>query len=336
MAHEQVENGSSRGEFLARSAGLAGLTVGAGVWAAGRAPRAQAAGDVRSYVSGAFQLNLEGTKMGFLKSVDGGAISAEVVQEKAVDNISKKHLAGVKYEDFTVKFGFGMHKNLYAWMSETAAGKGSRQSGDIQTADASFVAKSRRTFTDALITEIGFPALDAGSKETGYMRLEFAPESIKIEKDSGKLSSTVSKPKKWLVSNFRFELDGLPTTRVSKIDAFTIKQTIVTDSIGETRIPVREPGKLEFPNLTVMFAERDVGKWDAWFEDFVINGNNGEDMEKSGRIFFLDPVLKPLGSIELHNVGIFRLVPDGTAANSDKLKRVIADLYCERMTLKLG
>ena len=36
---------------------------------------------VRSYVAGSFMLVLDGVKCGFVKSIDGGAVTAEVVTE---------------------------------------------------------------------------------------------------------------------------------------------------------------------------------------------------------------------------------------------------------------
>ena len=55
----------------------------------------------RSYVSGNFMFNLDGVKCGFVKSVEGGDVTAEVVEEKqGPDKFTKKHIGQPKYEDF--------------------------------------------------------------------------------------------------------------------------------------------------------------------------------------------------------------------------------------------
>jgi hypothetical protein len=72
--------------------------------------------------------------------------------------------------------------------------------------------------------------------------------------------------------------------------------------------------------------------WFDWFEDFVVKGNCTEDKEKKGTLSFLSPNRQAtVASIKLENLGIFRLSEDTAKANSDQIKRVTAELYCERM-----
>jgi T4-like virus tail tube protein gp19 len=337
VAEELVENGSSRGAFLARGAGIAGLAVGAGVWAGGmvKAPSAEAAGDVRSYTSGHFQLELSGILIGLLKSFDGGAISAEVVEEELEPEelIAKKHIGNVKYEDFTVQIGFSQHKAMYDWINSSWSGKQVRESGAIVLADQDYNAKRSITFEEALLSEVRIPACDASSKETGYMGVKFAPEVITNKKASGKLTSSKTQ-KAWLPSNFRLKIGDLPCSRVSKIDAFTIKQAIVTEQIGDTRYYHKEPGKLEFPNLKVTFPESDLKLWDAWFTSMVIAGN--QEDEKEGTLELLGPSLKAaLCTISFFGVGIHKLSYNGAAAEAAAASRkMIAELYVERMEIK--
>jgi phage tail-like protein len=339
VAEELVENGSSRGEFLARGAGIAGLAVGAGVWAGGmvKATSAEAASDTRSYTAGHFQLDLDGIPIGMLKSFDGGAVSAEVVEEEIgpEEFIAKKHIGNVKYEDFTMQIGFSMSKAMYDWINQSWSGKHVRKSGQIVLGDQDFNAKRAIQFEEALLSEIRIPACDASSKDPGYMGVEFAPEITFSKKASGKLTSSSSKNQKaWLPSNFRLKIGELPCKRVSKIDSFTIKQAIITEQIGDTRYYHKEPGKLEFPNLRVTFPEADLKAWDAWFTSMVIAGN--QEDEKEGTLELLGPSLKAtLCTISLFGVGIHKLSYNGAAADaSAAARRMIAELYVERMEIK--
>ena len=304
-----------------------------------RRASAAAAGPTRRSTAGRYTLTLDGTPVGLLKSAEGGFPSAEVVKEKPDGGLVKKHLGPIRYEDFTLQFGLGMDKALQAWIDETLEGKGSRRSGTMEAADANLKVQSVQEFEHALITEIGIPACDAASKEAAFLTLSFTPEFARTGPGSGTQSKSTQtvKQKKWVASNFRFELGGLPTTRVSKISAFTIKQSALEGGTGEIREYRKQPAVVEIPNIKVTFSEADLEPWDEWFQDFVVRGNAGDDQELSGRIAFLDAGLKTeLVTIELGHVGIFRLAPAPAAASAESVKRWVAELYVEQVKLTLS
>jgi hypothetical protein len=291
----------------------------------------------RSYVSGNFMFNLQGVKCGFLKAVDRGAISAEVIEEKVgPDFFVKKHIGQPKYEDIELTIGFEMVQDVYDWIAASWSMNYARKDGSIVATDANLQAKSERQFYHALITEVTIPALDGAAKDPAFLTVKFSPEYTREVKAAGKL--IVPKPvaqKRFLPSNFRLEIDGVDCTKVSKIGSFTVKQTVSTDDIGDARDQLTERGKVEFPNLRITLSEAGAQTWVDWFEDFVIKGNNDESKEKSGRIVFLSPDRKQeLGRVELHNLGIFSLRHQAPAA--DAVARVVAELYCERMELQIG
>jgi hypothetical protein len=322
---------SSRRRFLGAAAGATGVALAATVW---NSTPAQAA-DTRAYVSGHFFFNLGGVSAGFLKSTDGGGITAEVVEEAlGTTYATKKHIGQPKYEDLELQIGFAMSKAVYDWISASWQMNYARKDGSIVAADFNLNAKSEREFFHALITETGIPACDGSSKEPGYLALKFAPEYVRTKPASGKIQYETSKDaqqKLWLPSNFRLEIDGLDCTKVSKVDAFTIKQTVTTDQIGDARDYLKEPGKLEFPNLKVSVALAGAQTWFAWFTDFVVNGNNTEDNEKGGRLVFLSPNRQTeLAEIKFFHLGIFKL-EDPTFESTDSVGHVTAELYCERM-----
>jgi hypothetical protein len=304
----------------------------------------------RSYVSGNFFLNLDGVKAGFVKSVDGGAISAEVIEEPTGPaSFVKKHIGTPKYEDFSLQIGFSMSTAVYDWIAASWAMNYMRKDGSIVTADFKLDAMSERQFFNALITEVGIPACDGGSKEPAYLTLKFAPEYTRVVKASGKTSFDLSKQAQatWLPFNFRLTIDGLDTSRVSKIDSFTVKQKL--KPVGDTRDYSKEPGKLEFPNLSITLSEETADSWIDWHEDFVIRGNNGEEKEKGGMLEFLSPNRnKVLARIRFHNIGIVSVGPAKPAvdpcnagcpaslAAQDPVRRLRAELYVERMEFEAG
>ncbi len=296
----------------------------------------------RSYVSSKFLLNLAGVPAGFVKSVEGGGVTAEVVTESLGPSYyTKKHLGQIKYEEFTIQISLSMDKSVYDWIAKSWQMDYQRKDGSIITADYNLDAKSERQFFNALITEMTVPALDASSKDAAYLAVKFQPETVQFKKGSGKVSSQASVAKSdaklWLPSNFRLEIAGLECSKVSRIDSFSVKRAIVIDDVGQARDYQTEAGKLEFPNLKISLSEASAQTWIDWHDDFVIKGNNGEGYEKNGSIVFLSAnKATELGRINLFNLGIFRIASDENDASSESIQRVTAELYCERMEFQYG
>ena len=338
------ERTTSRRRFLGTAAGATGVALAAAAWKPTQAAAAvpdtgqgtQSPTAVeRQFRPGFFALTLEGAGAGILKAIDGGDAYAEVVTINTGDGgFPVKSIANVKYDDFALQLGFGMATAFYDWISATWRMQNPRRrDGSITTADFNYQAKSERSFHNALISEVGFPKLDGSSKEAGYLTVTIAVEETTDRPASGLISAPVTKQKLWLTSNFKLELDGLDTTKVSKIDAFSVKQQIIEFRPGEDRLPGKVPGNIEFPDLKITLATSSVATWAAWFDDFVIKGNNGSDKEKNGRIVFLSPDLQTeIGEIKLIHVGIFRFDPDADDQSSaDKIARFTAELYVEQM-----
>src|SRR5438477_6674216 len=131
----------------------------------------------RGYTAGKYAVEVGKVTAGWVQSVEGGHATSDVITEKVgPDHIQHKHIAGVKYEDITVNCGTGMSKGFYNWIKDSFDLKYSRKNGAIISADYNGKEHSRLTFTNGLITEIGFPALDAGSKDPAKMSIKFSPE----------------------------------------------------------------------------------------------------------------------------------------------------------------
>jgi phage tail-like protein len=322
---------ASRARFLGTvgAAGVAGAALAGGAWRTGSAKAAAPSG----YSAGYFALQLNGGKDGgFLQSVEGGNAVAEVVHEVgSATYYQKKHIGNVRYEELALAFGMGMSKGVYEWISAALTGKDERKSGAIVLADQTYEAKSRREFTEALVTEVGFPAMDASSKDPAFMTLRIAPERTVDKPVSGKLIGEVKQQKLWQTSAFKFEVGNLPTRRVSRIEALTIKRTPATGEIGQVRDPQLEPGKLEYPNVVFTIPETDAPPWRDYFEIFVVLGENAEGSERRGRLTYLAPdLVGELGRLDFFNLGIVKLSTD-KAQSSDGIARVKVELYCERI-----
>ena len=298
--------------------------------------------DNRPYVSGNYFLTLGGTKCGFLKTVEGGAISAEVINEPAgPDHFVKKHIGQPKYQEFTLRVGFGMDPSVYEWIAQSWKLNYQRKDGSVVAMDYSLTPKSERQFMQALLTETTIPAMDGSSKEPAYLTVKFAPEIIRDAAPTGQKTDYAqygkTEQKMFLPCNFKLEIDGIDCSKVTKVDSFTVKQTAVTDDIGEAHDYLKEPGKLEFPTLKILVPETAAQGFVEWHKSFVIEGNNDETREKSGMLTLLSPNLQSaLLRIKFFNLGIFKIQPAKAEANADAIRQVEVELYVERMELLSG
>jgi hypothetical protein len=283
---------------------------------------------------GVVMLRLGGVDAGLLQDAQGGSPVGQVVVERpGPDGIPGKHLGGVKYEDITITGGAGLGRPFWDWLQQTLDGRGARQRGELLETDFDFKETSAVSFEDALITEVTFPALDAASKEMAVLTVKLAPDLTRRRPGSGVAVAGGGRPgvkqKAWSAANFRLLLDGLPTQRVSRVDAFTIKQAVRSDPIGVQRDPQIEPGALEFPNLAVTVAAQDAGAFYDWLDDFVVKGQNGAAQERAGTLQLLGPDLKPLFGVSLERVGIIRI----SSQPQETGGRIRVELYVERMRL---
>lgn len=290
--------------------------------------------DVRQFQTTTLALKIGDQDCGTLRSAEGGAAVAEVIEE-SLENVlfRKKHLGAISYEELVLEIGLGMEDSIYEWIAAWWSGIPQRRSGSIATIDATQKVVRELSFTDALISETQFPALDGTSKEAGHITVKLAPVLTENVKPTGARAAVVqAKKKAWVLSNFRLAIDGLETSRVSRIEPLIFRrivEAVEPDGAAAAKKPVIH---IAVPNLKVTFSAADLDSWQAWFDDFVLHGNNGDSKEKNGSIELLGPDLKEvLARITLFNLGIFRLNPAKAESGTDATARITADLYCERL-----
>jgi hypothetical protein len=135
--------------------------------------------------------------------------------------------------------------------------------------------------------------------------------------------------KAWLCSNFRFEMGGLPCSRVATIHSFTWRCAVLREPIGRLN---RRPARVTVPNITI---EVSMADFDAWFqaaEKWFVDGSHEEKDEMSGAIVFLGPDMKTeLGRVTLENCGFAKFTHGAFAANSEMLARFSCEFYVEAM-----
>lgn len=295
----------------------------------------------RGYGIGKYGIELQHTMAGWVKSVEGGHATAEVVTEKiGSDHLAKKHLAGVKYEEISFQCGTGMSTGIYDWIktgfNQTSINRG-REDGAVVFADYDYNEVTRLDWQAGLITEFGMPALDAASKDAALMSVKFKPEITRKKIGGGgkvTFPADASRQKQWLPSNFRLRVDGCENGSkwVNKIEALTIKQKVAEHAVGEIRDYQQEPTSVEVPNLVITLSEAHAEEFYRWHEDFVIKGNNGEDAEKGAVLEYLSANLATtLFTLKFFHLGVFKISPDKVEAGGEPIRRLKVEMYCENI-----
>src|SRR5579864_8960629 len=172
--------------------------------------------------AGKHAILLDGAMAGWLYSMEGGQVTNNVISGGAAP---QKHPRQVTSQDIVLTCGPGMSQGFYEWITSCVDGRALRKNGTIVTCDYNGAERSRMDFNNALITEVGFPQLDAGSKDTAQITIRIAPETTRFLTHSGsKLNSQgAGRQKRWLPSNFKLQIQGLDCSRVDRVAPILIK-----------------------------------------------------------------------------------------------------------------
>lgn len=326
--------GPSRRTLLLGAAGLGSAAAAAGTWESSAA----AAAEDRSYVSGNFALVLDKVPAGLVHKFAGGEIEGEVIEFRSgSDPVARKHIGNVKYHEFALQLGLSMGQPVRQWIESSLSMNFLRKSGELQAADFRGKVERVRQFENALISEIRFPACDGSSKDPGHLTLNFQPELTRNKAGSGKVAGTSDKTQ-WLSANFRFTVDGLgrACSRVSKIEALTVKQKNVEFAEGGQATRRWIPDKLELPNLKFTLPDSAAQPFYDWHEQ-TLAGQAGAQTKRSGRLDYLAPDLKTvLVSLSFAGVGIFKAASEAAENNSDAVRRVTFECYLENLVAKFS
>ncbi len=297
------------------------------------------------YTGGRFVLELDDKKpVGFVTSIDGGHFKADPVPSLVGDSFTVTKVPGKpKYEDITVTVGMAMSPAFWKWVKASLDNAPERRNGALVGYDFNNKERSRRTFKNALISEIGFPALDGGSKNQGLLTIKLSPEGFEWKEGDGsalqnsQANNEITKQKMWLTSNFSVNLEkfkGDDSLRKAKVEAFTVKQNVIVNNVGPELESRKEIGRLELPQIQVSFAEANLKNWMEWYDKSVVKG---VPTETTGSITYLASDMKlELMRIELDGVGLTSLEIEKYEAAKEGIARVKATLYVETIRLVSG
>ena len=229
-------------------------------------------------------------------------------------------------DPFVAEVGFDMSQTLFQWIRDSWAGRAKVKNGELSTVGDRGEVVSTVALRDAHIVEVTVPAMDPNSKGAAYFGVKIQPTSITYRKGDGSTSGAKAAPKSesWIPSNFKLELDGLPTDYVVSIDSFTWSR-----AVPDPRRRVLAPKPIVFPVVTVTMSMID---WQPW-ADWPHSGIPGEAKPLAGHIAFLAPDMKSeLGRVALAEVTLLS-IDIGKSANAEVAARFRAKLVVGSMVL---
>jgi hypothetical protein len=279
----------------------------------------------KGFPPGHFLLELDGVSAGDVKNIQGGGAVADVVRGKpGADHFVKKHVAAIHYDDIVLTCGGGMSKAFYDWVDRSSTVWGGRKDGAVIVFEGGKEI-SRLNWNGGQITEIDFPALDAGSNDSFSMTIKISPERTRNVEGGGHPAVAMAARKNWLTSNFRLTIEGLEEAckHVSRIEPVSLAWKTARPMIAEMSEYSRvEPVDVDPGNLVITIAESQAKGFYGWFDDFVVKGKNSESYEKTGRL-----ESGPF-SLKFGNLGIFKITRPSDPAEA-RIRKTKVEMYCE-------
>jgi len=278
----------------------------------------------RNYLTANCLLELEGQVCGWLFFAEGGGATGDVMETRtAKDGLVKKQLGPLRYDDLILSCGAGLNAALYEWMKTFFTRQTIRKSGAVVYLDRAGREVCRLSFTNALITEVGFPLFDGAWGEPAVMTLRLTPESTRRHRDNAGrgFSLDARTPPAWLASNFQLNIDGLAdtTTRAVRVEPIS------------ARAP--KPTTLEVTDLVLTYPAAFGQPLETWFEDFVGKSNNADAQEKSAILQLLSTdQTAVLFTLTFEHLGIYRLEPVLLDTGNRVMPLIQARLYCENLS----
>lgn len=283
-------------------------------------------------------LSIGGAPAGIIGGYSGWKISAAPIEAKSGQTVVK-HTGPAVIQPVTLNTGFTMSNLLSTWIRDSWNANPQRKDFTLTSCDINGNPKYNIQCKNAVIAYVTVPACDALSKNSAALDVSLVPESLRETAPVNNRAMTevgTDDQKGWASSRFKLEIDGLDCSGVTNIDSFTVTQGNIIDRAGaESRDFAFEPGAPQFPNLTITVDSSHADTWKAWFDDFVIRGNNKPGQEKTGRLYFMSETGKSLACIVFHGVGIYsyeRIVEEDDSASN----RIRAGLYCNKMEFQAG
>jgi hypothetical protein len=296
------------------------------------------------YATSRVFLEMNGQFVGWVDSVSGGYTKAQlgVVQDEKTRALMKR-VAGIEVEDLEVYFRVDMAPTWWQWVSDSMGARPGlpRDMAVIRT-DFDGRQLERVVLMQARITQVEFPTFDAASKNPAIFKVVITAGSSQYQKMSGEagpaLPNTRLATSTVLGNAFRFELGGLPTTRMFRVAPPVVSIGFPEDSVGAYREYALTAATVSIGNLIVNRprTNNEDQQYFDWLRHFLIEGQNSPGNELPSSLSLLAPDLQTvLLTIHFGHVGLVSIDPYQSMAEGSPAAMQV-EMYVNRMWLELG
>ena len=258
----------------------------------------------------------------------GGTFSASIAASGG-----KKHVANIGVDPITIEASLPLSPALAACVTDLCTNQSNTKTLQLANFDANgAVVDSPLQARHAQLTEVHVPALDASSRDPFRLTLVFVAEQVRADTAAPKAYVAGRRTPQPSTANFHLSIAHLDTSRVTRIEPFTIARAPATSSVGIAREPTVQTSLTDVPNLCLHFDNVASDDWKAWRDDFFVNGHHLEADEKDGTLQILGVDQRTaIFSLKLSHIGLLHFTSEPDANNLPNRTRV--ELYCEQMSL---
>jgi phage tail-like protein len=290
----------------------------------------------RTYTAGRWAFDIDGQKVGFLQSCEGGNATGELVEHKGgAMPYNKKNITTIKYSPIKFSAGAGMGRGFWQWMEAALKLGVLYKNGAITVCDFNYKAQRRMDILNMLMSKVTVPTLGGDSKENLYYQFECQSELVRWLKENAQdvKGDMGAKQKAWHCANFRFEMGGLPTKKLAKLEGISWECKVVPDAVGDGREYEQIPSTCNVSDFTMHISMRDIDPWAGLADQWFRLGQCLEGNEFSAELTLLQPdMATSIGTFSFYNVGLreFEAQPK-LDAQADQLARFKVKCYAERV-----
>lgn len=178
-------------------------------------------------------VSIDGAQVSWIFKVSGGEGTYEMITDKVGGLAVAQTYAGsvIKVSEVEISAGMGACRTWLKNINLMLNGGQKKVTGSYAYAGPDLKERHRCEFLAALISEIGFPALDASNNEATKLTIKLQPTTAThvATPDGGADISAVNdaaEVTRWRASKFRFDATMFPSAMpfVQKVDAITVKQ----------------------------------------------------------------------------------------------------------------
>ena len=239
----------------------------------------------------------------------------------AVGSGATRHSGSVSVEPIVV--AVQPSPTVVSWINAAWTGAGTTKSGSVSVPTLTNTAISYNSypagnfaFTNARLISTRISDLSP-TTAGGRLTLTLAPDRVSALAGAVTAPGSASQQE---ISQFSLDAPGLDRSAVMGIASFVVPSSAQDGA---------------FPDLFVTVGGNHAALWAAWYQDFVINGNNGAANEKTFTLRLMSSNLSTVfATVKAYGVGIVAL--RATRATSEGVTKLVAQLYVKRMEITAG